>query len=400
MNAIFTFRINRQRYGNHKTSRCPSQDFVPLSMLSAMASLLVLNVGCVLPSDEVGASTGTATMMSTESGIPTNSNGTTSLGTGTTTQVSTTDASSGTTESSTSSGDTSDPTMQDADSTSETTTSSGTTDASTSTSTDTTGDETTGTNTSSESESTNSDSASESSSSDESSNSSSSSESESIGSTSEDSGETGDDPTTVTLEHIGRGAFNSRFVVENTGAPWKVISGSYQIRHIGSSDNQSAPASRDYFSFSLNGVQGTVATAELHITHPGNSYDSADPTETITLYDISTPTVDLETPDEKGDISVLEGIFHDIGSGNEYGSFVADASSDDTVEIVSLNATALADIQTAISNGTDWAIGGSLTSPADTLTFGTFERVFRGSDASGGTPQPAAKLVLTGHLSQ
>lgn len=195
----------------------------------------------------------------------------------------------------------------------------------------------------------------------------------------------------------------------------KVTANSYQVRTVGNVGlGGNFQLTRNYHLFNVpQGVE--ILSASLRIPHPctlgaagcpgpnsstqsaGNgSYDSPDGSETVTFWDITSPAA-LQTA---ASISVAD--FADLGSGTSYGSFVATSTSDGTIESLSLNAAAVADLN--LATGSVFGIGGALTS--GTATSGSVvERVFRGSD-SVDTPtgctvgldctsfQPASELVL------
>ena len=202
------------------------------------------------------------------------------------------------------------------------------------------------------------------------------------------------EPQIITVNHTFRGAFNAPDVVSLLGQPWKVIANSYQVRSFGDGA-QALEATRNYFTFDLSGISGTVTAAEIRIAHPSNSYDSPDASETVELFDVSTESSVLQNPPVGPDLTPLEEIFGDLGSGGSFGTFEASLSDDGTVETIQLNGVALQNLNQEIAAGDGiWSIGGSLTTGAATA-FGATERVFRGSDDSGGSGPPATELVLT-----
>lgn len=203
----------------------------------------------------------------------------------------------------------------------------------------------------------------------------------------------GSTPTQVTLQHMHRGAFNSPEIVQLLGQPWKVVGNSYQVRSIG---DGAAPiqASRSYFSFDLSNVEGAITSAELRISHPSSSYDSPDSSETVELFDVGTSLDLLQNPNQSQGLALLASIFDDLGTGASFGSFVTALSDNGSIESIALNAAALGSLTSAASAGSTWSVGLSLTS-GNVSNFGQFERVFRASDDTGGSPQPATELVLT-----
>ncbi len=77
---------------------------------------------------------------------------------------------------------------------------------------------------------------------------------------------------------------------------------------------------RSFFSFNLAGVTGTIISATMHLqTAPGfGSYLSGDPTETLSLFDVSTAIASLSGG--SGGIPA----FTDLGTGTVFGSLVVD----------------------------------------------------------------------------
>lgn len=118
---------------------------------------------------------------------------------------------------------------------------------------------------------------------------------------------------------------------------------------------------RDYFVFDLSAVSGTVTSAFLRLTTAPPTfirYGSNDPSETYTLFDVSTtlPTLTGGT----GGVAA----FADLGGGTSYGTLVATTAIGETVDVV-LNAAGIAFL--AGSTG-EVAIGGAMTTLAQGAT--------------------------------
>jgi hypothetical protein len=159
---------------------------------------------------------------------------------------------------------------------------------------------------------------------------------------------------------------------------------------------------RNYFEFDLAGKVGTVDSAILRLLMPsgGGGYVSDDPSETLTLFDVSTNPVTLSGP---GGI----GAFNDLGSGTSYGSFVATPLAQAQFIDIVLNGDALAAINA--SSGV-FSIGGTLTTlgdpnnstilfrdSTDSLTDGTSRLILAGSNLTAvpsAVPLPPAFLLL------
>jgi large repetitive protein len=110
---------------------------------------------------------------------------------------------------------------------------------------------------------------------------------------------------------------------------------------------------RNFFVFDLSGIDLRIVSAELQIQNPTFGYFSADPTETYTLFDVSTPVSTLSAGGEG-----LTSIFADLGSGVSYGSQVVSHADDDRIVTISLNAAGIAALNEA--NG-QFAFGGAIT---------------------------------------
>ncbi|MEP6635999.1 MAG: hypothetical protein ABJB97_04680, partial [Acidobacteriota bacterium] len=50
---------------------------------------------------------------------------------------------------------------------------------------------------------------------------------------------------------------------------------------------------RNFFVFDLSSVRGQIKGASLHVINPSLGYDSVDPFEVYTAFDVSTPVADL-----------------------------------------------------------------------------------------------------------
>ncbi|MBS1828438.1 MAG: BACON domain-containing protein [Acidobacteria bacterium] len=126
---------------------------------------------------------------------------------------------------------------------------------------------------------------------------------------------------------------------------------------------------RNFFTFNLTGLAGKITAAKLRAFNPASGFSSPDPTETYTLFDVSTPLNTLTT------LTGGTAAFSDLGSGTQLGSVTVSNSANGTIVEVNLNAAGIAYLNSV--NGTI-AIGGAIT----TLTSGgQSERLF--NSASG-----------------
>ena len=114
---------------------------------------------------------------------------------------------------------------------------------------------------------------------------------------------------------------------------------------------------RDYFVFDLSTVSGTITSAFLRLSTAPPSYiryGSSDPSETYTLFDVSTALPALTGG--TGGVAA----FGDLGGGTTYGSLVATSAIGETVDVV-LDTAGIAFL--AGSSG-QVAIGGAMTTLA------------------------------------
>jgi hypothetical protein len=126
---------------------------------------------------------------------------------------------------------------------------------------------------------------------------------------------------------------------------------------------------RSFFVFDVSGVSGTIQAATLRLFNPEVSaflhgYVSPDPTETLNIYDVSTPAADVV-----GNTAGVAG-FADLGSGALYGSRVVSASDNGTVVEIALGPAALADLNNASGPFVLGGALGTISGSADQYVFG------------------------------
>ena len=154
---------------------------------------------------------------------------------------------------------------------------------------------------------------------------------------------------TITLTDTERGSYDSTGFFGTSGSGTAI--GNYLTGVLSSVEY------RSFFNFDLSGISGTVTSAELRIstnTTNGTGQGSATPDnpETLGIFDVTTSIPNLVT--DLGGVAA----FNDLGGGIQYASvFVPTPTSNGTI-IITLNAAALSDINTAI--GGDFAVGGVL----------------------------------------
>ena len=113
---------------------------------------------------------------------------------------------------------------------------------------------------------------------------------------------------------------------------------------------------RSFFRFDLSGISGPVVTAAFQVTLPVNGYLSVDAGETFGLFDY------LLDPAVLGASPLPAGAFADLGTGTLYGSGAFTLASEGTLTTISLNAAAVAAINSAL--GGQFAMGGAGTALA------------------------------------
>jgi hypothetical protein len=174
---------------------------------------------------------------------------------------------------------------------------------------------------------------------------------------------------TITLDATSRGYFRSDGSVTggHGAASANYLAGQYQTRE-----------SRNFFIFDLSSITGLIVSASLQIA-PGD-YLSPDTSETVTLFDVSTPFAILTNG--TGGVAA----FNDLGAGTSYGSRAFTAADVWTVPVtMALNGAALTNLQSAV--GALFAMGGAVTS----LSGSADQTVFGATHLAGGLP---VRLVL------
>ncbi len=146
---------------------------------------------------------------------------------------------------------------------------------------------------------------------------------------------------------------------------------------------------RSFFHFDLSALSGFVLSAELRIFNPQDSFYSADASETLNIFDVSTSSATLLGG--TGDVAA----FGDLGSGSNLGSAVLTPASNGTFTNINLNGTALALLEAAL--GGNISFGGALSS----IIGGADQAVFALSDSDfvAGNVQLALRLENDGQFS-
>jgi hypothetical protein len=152
----------------------------------------------------------------------------------------------------------------------------------------------------------------------------------------------------------------------------------------GSSDEEF----RDFFVFDLSGVSDEVVAATLRVQVPGSGdgYESPDPSEDLSLFEVTTSVPTLTA----GGLG-MTAIYDDLGDGPAYGTRTFTAADETTIVDVALNAAGIAAINAAI--GGDFALGGALTTLTSTPP--TCELLFPGANPT--TKQLILEVNATDH---
>jgi hypothetical protein len=169
----------------------------------------------------------------------------------------------------------------------------------------------------------------------------------------------------ITLDATDSGSYTSTGIHTSSNQQ-------YIVGYCAASDCGTSYTFNDFFVFNLASVISTpITSATLNLYEPSVSidgydgYDSNNPSETFQLWDVTTA---IGSPSQYG---TLEGsdagdttgmaIYSDLGSGVFFGSGVVTNAESGTVISFTLDANALAALNTA--EGGQFALGGSLSAP-------------------------------------
>jgi len=183
-------------------------------------------------------------------------------------------------------------------------------------------------------------------------------------------------------------------------------------QHIGQNENYvvgnvDSVERRNFFIFDLGGVTGEITGATLSLYNPDSDlaflkgYVSPDPTETYTLFDVTTATSTLKLS-QVG--AAAAAVFDDLGAGTILGQVTLSSADNGTTVSIVLDGDALAALNAA--RGGEFAIGGALTTlggAAEERAFGFAELLDNPSVrrldltvTATPVPEPATVLLLLG----
>lgn len=163
------------------------------------------------------------------------------------------------------------------------------------------------------------------------------------------------DAATVTLDALDSGFYNSAGVHMPNNQTY--ITGRFGNEN------------RSFLVFDTSSVSGTILGATLRLFNPEVSqflhgYVSPDATETLNIYDVSTPASDI-----RGNTAGLAG-FADLGSGTLLGTRTVSAADNGTVIEIQLNAAGVAALTSSSGLFVLGGALGSLSGTADQYVFG------------------------------
>jgi hypothetical protein len=195
---------------------------------------------------------------------------------------------------------------------------------------------------------------------------------------------------TITLSAVSRGAYvdSGVFGTGGAGTPGgNYVTGEYNA--FGTPQEY-----RSFYVFDLSGVTDTIVSGTFQIS--AGSYTSVDASESVSLFDVSSPIAALTG--NTGGVSA----FNDLGSGTVYGSRVftsADPVFLPTTAIL-LNSAALSDLNAATGL---LGIGGAVTSITGLSNQAVFggtglgyitQLVLQTTPAETAVPEPASLILL------
>jgi hypothetical protein len=149
---------------------------------------------------------------------------------------------------------------------------------------------------------------------------------------------------------------------------------------------------RNWFVFDLSNVDMTIGSATLRAYNPIEGYQSPDPTETWSLFDVTSDMTSLMS--HNGTSWEDLAIYRDLGGGTNYGSTLVSAEDNGKFIEVTLNSNAI----TAMNNTLGlFAIGGRLTSLSSTgyqYLFGQTGDNLQVEIVLEAVPEPTTLLLL------
>ena len=157
---------------------------------------------------------------------------------------------------------------------------------------------------------------------------------------------------------------------------------------------------RSFFTFDLAGVTGPITSARLllrNVAFLGSPYNSPDPTETFSLFDVLTPTAALTNG--TGGVAA----FNDLGTGVDYGTRVISPADNGQLVMVELNGDGVAALNAAAGAGGTFALGGALATIDGAVGNRLTQSVFTGTTGAStvslefevaAVPEPTSLALL------
>jgi hypothetical protein len=150
------------------------------------------------------------------------------------------------------------------------------------------------------------------------------------------------------------------FVLNSTNRGWYNNSGSNTTTNKNYIAGTVAPGvtANNFFLFDLTSVGVPITSATLQLVNPATGYSSTNPTQTYTVYDVSTSFASISAG--TGGVAA----FNDFGSGGLYAIKSVSAADNGTTVAVGLNGSAVADLEAARTGSGQWGAGGTLSASA------------------------------------
>lgn len=168
----------------------------------------------------------------------------------------------------------------------------------------------------------------------------------------------------ATVAYTAKGSLSLPVILTAADLGWYESNGSFSggpapANYLAGSDTTSCLEARNFFTFNLASVTGTILSGQLQVYIPGtsagdayNGFSSPNSSDTYQLFDVSTPLQTL--------VGGTGGTatFADLGSGANYGSVSITAADNGATVSVPLSPAAITALNSALASGT-FALGGA-----------------------------------------
>jgi len=165
----------------------------------------------------------------------------------------------------------------------------------------------------------------------------------------------------------GGGASAANLVLDATYSGWWNATGLHDSTNSNYIAGHSSSGNhlRNFFVFDLGTVSPSILSAQLRVANPPNGFNSVDPTETYTSFDVATP---LSTLVASG--AGQTAIFDDLGTGTPLGSQTVSVADNGQTVTIDLNADGVSYLNAA--RGSQVALGGAITTLSGTSVQSVF----------------------------